>query len=433
LGDIFAALKPRRPLTEVGILGLGTGGIATYAEPGERFTFYEIDPAVERIARNTDYFTYLADCRGMTDVILGDARLKLERGPERQFDLLILDVFSSNSVPLHLMTREALELYCSRLRPHGVLAFHISSRYFNLEPVLGRLAADAKPPMAARIWRDDAEVKKRTMSIAGWFPSTWLVMARDPDDLGAIARLAHWLAPKCDAGPAWSDDFSNLVDTMLWRSSGMNLVPERWFTSGRVERAEAHAAIANYMLEAGRIDDAIDQYRRSVELDSDSAAVHYGLAFALAQNGKTEEAADEYASSLLIDPHNAKAHLGLGVAAGKLGKFDEAKLGFRHALEVDPNYVDAYINLGNILLERKELNEALKCYRQGLAVKPDNANLHYGLGQALMLRGNVKPEALDEFRRALQLAERAGNAALTDKIMAAIRRCEAWPWDEGKK
>ena len=81
LGRIFDMFKPRRPLAEVGVLGLGVGTIAAYAEPGERFTFYEIDPAVERIARNPDYFTYLADCRGKTEVILGDARLSLEHGP----------------------------------------------------------------------------------------------------------------------------------------------------------------------------------------------------------------------------------------------------------------------------------------------------------------------------------------------------------------
>ena len=133
----------RRPPDEVGILGLGAGTIAAYAEPGEHFTFYEIDPAVERIASNPEYFTYLADCRGKTEVVLGDARRSLENGPRRQFDLMVLDVFSSDAVPLHLMTRQALQLYLRQLSPHGVLAFHISSRYFDLEPVLGRLAAEA--------------------------------------------------------------------------------------------------------------------------------------------------------------------------------------------------------------------------------------------------------------------------------------------------
>jgi Flp pilus assembly protein TadD/spermidine synthase len=434
LGEIFAALKPRRPLTEVGILGLGTGGIATYAEPGEQFTFYEIDPAIERIARNPEYFTYLADCRGKPpEVILGDAGLMLKYGPKRDFDLLILDVFTSDSVPAHLLTSEALKLYCSHLRPHGMLAFHISSRYFNFEPVLGRLAADAKPGLTARIWRDDSEEKKRTMPLAGWYSSTWLVMARSPDDLGALVHTPHWIVPQCDPGPAWSNDFSNIVGTMQWRSGGLRLTPQRWMTSGRVERAGAHAEIANYMLQTGRIEDAADQFRRSLDLDPDNAAVHYGLAFALAKCDKTEEAADEYAKSLLLDPRNALAHFGLGVAAGKLGQLDKAIIGFRHTIELEPGSIEAYINLGNALLNHNEVQEAIKCYREGIAIKPGNADLHYGLGQALMQHGQVKPEARDEFRKALQLAEQSGNAALADKIMAAIRRCEAWPWDEKQK
>ena len=93
------------------MLGLGVGTIAAYAEPGERFTFYEIDPAVERIARTANYFTYLADCRGTVDVIQGTPGLSLVHGPQRQFDLLIVDVFSSDSVPYHLVTREALKIW----------------------------------------------------------------------------------------------------------------------------------------------------------------------------------------------------------------------------------------------------------------------------------------------------------------------------------
>jgi Flp pilus assembly protein TadD len=314
-----------------------------------------------------------------------------------------------------------------------MLVFHISSRYFNFEPLLGRLAADAKPALTSRIWRDTSDVKQQTVALEGWYPSTWLVMARSPEDLGALAKTPHWTATQVDSGPAWTNDFSNIIGTMQWRSGGLRLTPQRWMTSGRVERAEAHAEIANYLLHVGRFEDAADQFERSLELDPDNAVVHYGLGFALAKSGKTEEAADEYAKSLLLDPSNALAHFGLGVAAGKLGDFEKAKVGFRNAIKVDPDYVEAYINLGNALVDHNEFQEAIKCYRGGIAIKPGNADLHYGLGQALMRYGQVKPEALDEFRKALPLAEQSGNAALAEKIMAAIRHCEAWPWDEQKK
>ncbi len=425
LGEIFAAMQPRRPMAEVGILGLGAGAIAAYAEPGERLTFYEIDPAVERIARNTDYFTYLADCRGKFEVVLGDARLKLEHGPPRQFDLLVLDVFSSDAVPVHLMTREALELYRRRLSAHGIMAFHISSRYFNLEPVLGRLAADAG--LTARIWND------REIKAVGWFASTWVVMSQRPEDLGALAQTAHWTRLDCDPGAAWTDDFSNIAATLVWRSSGQLLVPARWLISGRTERAQGHAVVAHALLQEGRVEDAIDQFRKSLELDANRVLEHYGLASALASRGEKEEAAIEYLEALKLEPRFAEAHGGLGVVLAKLGKLDEAMEAFRVAIRCDPKDVNAFINLGNILLERKKFEEAVKCYREGLVAAPENADLHYGLGRTLEQQGKVVPDALDELRRALPLAEQANNAALVEKIKAEIRRCEAWPWEEEEK
>ncbi len=348
LGEIFTALKPRRPLTEVGILGLGTGGIATYAEPGERFTFYEIDPAVEGIARNPEYFTYLGDCRGITPVpvILGDARLSLEHDPERKFDLLILDVFSSDSVPVHLITRQALKLYRSRLRPHGVLAFHISSRYLNLEPVLGRLAADSDSKLTARIWRDNSSDKA---VIVGWYPSSWLVMAQSLDDLGSLAHTAHWIAPQCDPGPEWTDDFSDIFGTMQWRSGALSIAPQRWFTSGKVERAEAHAGLGNFMLREGRTEDAVDQFERSLDLDPDNGLVHEGLAAALASQGKTEDAAFEFTKALHLGRDTAMVHFRLAMALAKLGDFDNAVVGFRRVIAIEPLNVDAYIKLGSLL------------------------------------------------------------------------------------
>jgi tetratricopeptide (TPR) repeat protein len=428
LGEIFAALAPRRPLTEVGILGLGAGTIAAYAERGERFTFYEIDPAVERIAKNWEYSTYLSDCRGKTEVVLGDARQSLMHGPQRQFDLMVLDVFSSDAVPLHLMTRDAMQLYLSRLNPHGVLAFHISSRYFNLEPVLGRLAAEAG--LTARIWRDNENSGNR---MVGRYPSTWVAMARHPRDLGDLAAIAHWRELACDPGPVWTDEFSNLVATLHWQATGLNLTPMRWTQSGKAKRAADHAAIARNMLQEGRIEDAVDQLRKSLALAPDKPLEHRGLAAALAALGRTEEAADEYAKSLMLDNRSAPCHRGLGVALGRMGKLDDAMREFKSAIALDPSDVQSMIDLGDILLDRKELDEAAKCYRQGIAVKPDSADLHYALGNVLEQQGKVRHGALDEFRRALSLAEKAGNPVLAEKIKVAIRRCEAWPWDEGKK
>ena len=141
VGDVFDAANRSGRLTDVGIIGLGAGTIATYARPGQNFTFYEIDPAVERIARDPRYFTFLSDCRGNCDVVLGDGRLTMAAAPDRHFDLIVLDAFSSDAIPTHLLTRQAIDMYLSKLKPDGLLVFHVSNLFFTLEPLLANTAA----------------------------------------------------------------------------------------------------------------------------------------------------------------------------------------------------------------------------------------------------------------------------------------------------
>ncbi|HXY39667.1 MAG TPA: fused MFS/spermidine synthase, partial [Vicinamibacteria bacterium] len=139
VGQAFAAL-PAASRARVAVVGLGVGGLAGYARPGQRFTFFEIDPAVERLAREARWFSYLADCGDHCSVVTGDGRLSLGREPERAYDLLVLDAFSSDAIPVHLLTREAFTLYRSRLAEGGALLVHLSNRHLDLAPVLGRLA-----------------------------------------------------------------------------------------------------------------------------------------------------------------------------------------------------------------------------------------------------------------------------------------------------
>ena len=126
----------------VGVVGLGVGTLAAYAREGDEYEFFEINPEVPRLARK--YFTYLADCRGKCDIVLGDARLSLERPSSEKFDLLALDAFSGDSIPTHLLTREALAVYLRRLAPGGLIAVHVTNRYLSLAPVVRAAAADAK-------------------------------------------------------------------------------------------------------------------------------------------------------------------------------------------------------------------------------------------------------------------------------------------------
>ena len=222
VGDIFEALEETPKFAEIGVVGLGTGTVAAYGQPGQRVTYFEIDPAIVRIARNPDYFTYLSDCKADVDVILGDARLSLADLGDRQFNVLLIDAFSSDAIPIHLLTREAIELYLSRLAPHGLLAVHISNRFLDLEPVLGNLAEDLD--IAARVCEDSKEKEEGKSS------STWVVIAKEEDDLGlSLTSPLRWEKLRTDPKVGlWTDDYSNVVGVLQW-DSGWYHLPE-WLT-----------------------------------------------------------------------------------------------------------------------------------------------------------------------------------------------------------
>jgi len=197
--------------------------MAAYARPLDRWTFYEIDPAVVEIARDRRYFTFLRDCRAALSpaIVVGDARQRLRHAGPHAYDLLVLDAFSSDAIPVHLVTREALGLYLEKLAPGGLLAFHVSHRLLDLRPVLGALAADAG--LAARV-RDDPDAAAVSLE-RGQDPSRWIVMARREGDLGTIAVDARWAPlPPGDGSRLWTDDFSNVLGALDWRALGSQLV-----------------------------------------------------------------------------------------------------------------------------------------------------------------------------------------------------------------
>lgn len=209
IGQVFEQLGPR--FQTVGVVGLGVGSLAPYGRAGQKWTYYEIDPVVENIARED--FSFLRNARADLSVVLGDARLRLNDAPRGKYDLLVLDAYSSDAIPIHLMTREALQLYVQTLAPRGVLAFHISNRHLDLEPVLGTLAQDAN--LVTRV-RNDVKISGAEER-AGKSGSQWLVMARNLADLGPLARDARWTTPKLSQQPVWTDDYSSILPALTWR------------------------------------------------------------------------------------------------------------------------------------------------------------------------------------------------------------------------
>ncbi len=220
IGQVFAMLASERPEARpVAVVGLGAGAIASYRRPGQELVFYEIDPAVAAIASDARFFTFLRDAPGAGGppaIVLGDARLRLRDAPQSHYGLLVIDAFSSDAVPIHLVTREAIALYLSRLRPDdGILAMHISSRFVDLAPVLAALAADAN---LVCLVRDDAGGPPDEEEPPGKEPSRWAVFARDEAHLGSLGRDERWRPARGWPGASpWTDDWSNLLGTLaVW-------------------------------------------------------------------------------------------------------------------------------------------------------------------------------------------------------------------------
>ena len=208
VGQVFDALP--EATSRPAVVGLGTGTMACYNKPGQQLTFYEIDPLVESIARNNNLFTYLRDCPGENNVVLGDARLSLADAPDGEYGIIVADAFSSDAIPVHLMTREAVDLYFDKLQSDGVLLMHISNRHLELEPVLGNVAQDAG--LVCR-----AQYDQENESTPGKFVSHWVMMSREEGALGSMADDARWSSCETNPdSPVWTDDYSNLLSTFVW-------------------------------------------------------------------------------------------------------------------------------------------------------------------------------------------------------------------------
>lgn len=201
-----------RSEADIGIVGLGVGSMAAYARRGDTVTFFEIDPTVIYIARESGLFTFLPDCKGSVRIVQGDARLLMRDEPDRSFDFLVIDAFSSDSIPIHLITLEALQLYLSKLKPTGILALHVSNRYLDLEMVLRgsaeRLGVPALIGSDFFLSDDDSKIGKS--------PSQYVFFAKDEKAIAPLAKLSTFegidIVPK--ARP-WTDARSNLLE--VWR------------------------------------------------------------------------------------------------------------------------------------------------------------------------------------------------------------------------
>jgi len=209
LSDVFSALHDDAKQLPMAVIGLGTGSVACHGLKEQRADFYEIDPAVVEIAQTPEHFSYLKDCPAESHVVLGDGRLEIAKAEDKHYGLLVIDAFSSDALPMHLITREAFEIYRSKLAPRGLLLLNISNRHLNLAPVMAAIAQDAG-------W---IAFLRRNMQPKGPLavPSVWVVMA---PNTGAFKEdfwpAQGWELLRADPGTrVWTDNYSNILQTLF--------------------------------------------------------------------------------------------------------------------------------------------------------------------------------------------------------------------------
>ncbi|MGZ8184888.1 MAG: fused MFS/spermidine synthase [Methylobacter sp.] len=211
IGQLFKEYDTHNQNWDIGIVGLGAGTLACYAKNQQNWTFYELDPLVVDIARNPAYFTYLSQCSPKAAMRVGDARLSLEKEPDQKFDLFVIDAFSSDSIPTHLLTKEAIELYFKKLKPNGILALHITNRHLSLKKVLSDHAKHLRLSALIQEFKPQQEIP---LVVA----TDWVVMANKAETLEPLrqSQLGRWqkLPLYFDMRP-WTDDFTNIVT--IWK------------------------------------------------------------------------------------------------------------------------------------------------------------------------------------------------------------------------
>lgn len=193
----------------IGIVGLGVGTLACYRKPGQDWIFFELDPAVLAYSERGE-FTYLSRCAPDSRTIIGDARIELMNMPAGSFDILVIDAFSSDAIPLHLLTVEAMDVYRRALREKGVLLMHISNNYVRLEPVIARLAQSRN--LHARVLSDSDNEPR------GLFASHWVAITADPARIGMLEAAGDWRMLEPPEGPVWTDDYASILPYLQWEN-----------------------------------------------------------------------------------------------------------------------------------------------------------------------------------------------------------------------
>lgn len=212
LGDVFHLTDDNQSPQKIGILGLGAGTLACFSKEGRSFDFYEIDPDIVRIAENRNYFTYLSDCGSPYQVTMGDGRLNLAKAADQSYDLIVMDAFSSDNVPMHLITLDALNIYLKKLKSGGIIAINISNRYLNLEPLIASLSEASGVPAFVKLVAGNTIREETTLKYS---TSYYAAFTKDPASADALQKDLGWKpAQKVEGFRVWTDDYANIFTSL---------------------------------------------------------------------------------------------------------------------------------------------------------------------------------------------------------------------------
>jgi SAM-dependent methyltransferase len=207
VGDVMKLISVR-PNQQVAVVGLGTGTMAAWARPDRHITFFDIDPQIYDIAFH--FFTYLRRCAADCEVVIGDGRLAIERASDEMFDVIMLDAFNSDSIPAHLVSREAVRLYLRKLKPDGLILFHVSNRYMDVKSLVSAVTLDAGLQGLVRYDSNEEPPGKTS--------SDYVVAAQHADHFGELNENENWTRlEKPEEIQPWTDDYSNMLAIVRWR------------------------------------------------------------------------------------------------------------------------------------------------------------------------------------------------------------------------
>jgi tetratricopeptide (TPR) repeat protein len=352
----------------IGVIGLGAGSLAAYNKEDQAMDFFELDPEVFTIAKK--YFAFLNKSHGKINIVFGDARLTLDKVPQNYYDVLIVDAFSGDAVPVHLLTTEAISEYRKHLTEKGVIVFHISNRYLDLSPVLFSNAIALHSYVCRGYNRGFA---------LGAYPSFWVALTWDSGNFEKLTSELKWSkSAKYGTEWLWTDQYSNIISTFKFDSLVSQIKefqPFYWnfnFDQAAMDEWEYYLAQGDSYSSKGDFKEAINYYHKAVAIKQDRPQPYIGLGRVYENLNRYQEAKASYQKAIDIDSDIADVYFYLGKTCTELGQYQEAMVNYKKAIAINYEYYDAYYNLGVVYICLGQYAEATKILQKVIKLNPDS-------------------------------------------------------------